>query len=119
MLHVFGCSYHLLHEVITIAFGHAHSHRAREADAALGIAHHFAQLSEALGHAPLDISVVSLVIGKHRFILIFLCKNGIHIFQIPLRIAIVVCLLNGIRSNLTQFYQFAVRIPNFKSRFFL
>ena len=70
MLHVFGSSHHLLHEVITVAFGHTHSHRAREADAALGIAHHFAQLSEALGHAPLDISVVPLVIGKHRFILI-------------------------------------------------
>ena len=70
MLHVFGSSHHLLHEVITVAFGHAHSHRAREADAALGIAHHFAQLSEALGHAPLDISVVSFIVGEQRFILI-------------------------------------------------
>lgn len=35
VLHILGCRHHLLHEVQSLALGHAHGHRAGEADAVL------------------------------------------------------------------------------------
>ena len=71
VLHILGCCHHLLHEVQPLSLGHAHGHRAGEADAVLHLlTHRLAQLPEAMLHTPQNIGIVAFVIAKHQLALL-------------------------------------------------